>query len=99
MIKKHNLQPASVGDVKLGDDNLTLASDSPVIDKGLNPSSSTYKALFPSEKVYNSETDSYEMKYPEYDTMVELLHTDFFGNQRIHNETIDIGAMEYGASK
>jgi len=85
VIKKQNLQPASVGDVHLNSDNKTLASNSPVIDKGLNPSSATYKQIIDKDDVYNK--------------IVELLKTDNIGNRRVHNGTIDIGAVEYGASK
>jgi len=85
VIKKHNLQPSSVGDVYLNDDNETLASNSPVIDKGLNPSSATYREIIGNDNIYNQ--------------MVELLTTDKIGNARIYNETIDMGAVEYGSSR
>jgi len=85
VIKKHNLQPSAVGDVHLNSDNETLASDSPVIDKGLNPSSATYKKIIDNDDIYNQ--------------MVQLLTTDKVGNRRVHNETIDMGAVEYGSSK
>jgi len=84
-IKKRNLQPASVGDIYLSDDNATLTVDSPVIDKGLNPSSATYKKIIGDDGVYNQ--------------LLEFLKTDKVGNKRIHNGTIDMGAVEYGSSK
>ncbi len=85
VIKKHNLQPTSVGDVNLNEDNETLESDSPVIDKGLNPSSATYKKIIGNDSIYNQ--------------MLELLKTDKVGNKRVHNGTIDMGAVEFGSSK
>ena len=85
VIKKQNLQPSSEGDVYLNNDNETLASNSPVIDKGLNISSATYKKIIDNDDVYNQ--------------MVELLITDKVGNKRVYNGTIDIGAVEYGSSK
>lgn len=85
VIKKNNLQYASIGDIYLSDDNVTLTADSPVIDKGLNPSSVTFKELINNDEVYN--------------TMVELLKTDKIANRRVHNGTIDMGAVEYGSSK
>ena len=85
VIKKNNLQPASVGDLYLNDDNKTLASNSPVIDKGLNPSSATYKTIIDNDNNYNK--------------MVELLKTDMLGNKRVYNGTIDMGAVEYGSGK
>ncbi len=85
VIKKHNLQPASVGDVYLNNDNETLDSSSPVIDKGLNPSSATYKKIIDNDGIYNQ--------------LLELLKTDKVGNKRVHNGTIDMGAVEYGSSK
>ncbi len=81
IIKKHNLQPAIVGDVNLNDDNKTLASDSPVIDKGLNPNSEEFKKLINDDEIYNK--------------ILELLKTDLVGNKRVHNGTIDMGAVEY----
>ena len=100
VIKKSNLQFASVGDVYLNSDNKTLASNSPVIDKGLNPSSATFKKIIGGEEeVYNYETGSYETVYPQYNKMIELLKTDMVGNQRVHNGTVDMGAVEYGSSK
>ena len=99
VIKKHNLQPASVGNIYLTS-KYTLESESPVIDKGLNPSSATYKKIIGGEKkVYNYDTRKYEIKYPQYEKMLELLKTDKLGNKRVHNGTIDMGAVEYGASK
>lgn len=83
-LKKSNLQPASVGNINLASDNQTLTADSPVIDKGLNPSSTSFK------KLIDDET---------YEQIVELLKTDLIGNKRIHNGTIDIGAVEFGSSK
>jgi len=85
VIKKQNLQPSAVGDVHLNNDNETLASNSPVIDKGLNPSSATYKKIIDNDDIYNQ--------------MIQLLKTDKVGNRRVHNETIDMGAVEYGSSK
>jgi len=85
VVKKKNLQPASVGDVYLGSDHKTLASNSPVIDKGLNPSSATYKKIIGDDEVYN--------------ILLKLLKTDMKGNKRVHNGTIDMGAVEFGSSK
>ena len=31
--------------------------------------------------------------------MVELLKTDNVGNKRVHNGTVDMGAVEFGSSK
>jgi len=81
VIKKQNLQPNSVGDINLKDDNKTLFSNSPVINKGLNPSSITFKNLIDNNTTYNQ--------------IIELLQTDMVGNERISNETIDMGAVEY----
>jgi len=85
IIKKNNLQPSSVGDVYLSDDNKTLTEDSPVIDKGLNPSSATYKKIIDNDAVYKQ--------------LLELLKTDMIGNKRVYNGTIDMGAIEYGSSR
>jgi hypothetical protein len=84
VIKKKNLQPSSVGEVYLTS-KYALKSESPVIDKGLNPSSATYKKIIDNDTIYNK--------------MLELLKTDMVGNKRIHNSTIDMGAVEYGSSK
>jgi len=84
VIKKKNLQPASVGEIYLTG-KYALKSESPVIDKGLNPSSATYKKIIGNDSIYNQ--------------MVYLLKTDMLGNKRIHNSTIDMGAVEYGSSK
>lgn len=80
VIKKNNIQPSSVGDVYLNGDNKILASNSPVIDQGLNPSSATYKKIIGDDDIYNE--------------MLELLTTDIDGNSRVVNETIDMGAFE-----
>ncbi len=85
VIKKQNLQPSTAGDIYLNSDNETLANNSPVIDKGLNPSSTTYKKIIDNDEIYNQ--------------MVELLTTDKVGNRRVHNGTIDMGAVEYGSSR
>ena len=84
-VKKNNLQPSSMGDIYLSDDNKTLTEDSPVIDKGLNPSSATYKKIIDNDTVYNK--------------LLKLLKTDMVGNKRVYNGTIDMGAVEYGSSK
>jgi len=80
IIKKSNLQP-SIGDIYLSNDNQTLTEDSPLIDKGLNPSSVTYQKIIGNDTIYNK--------------MVELLTTDRLGNKRINKNTIDMGAVEY----
>jgi len=99
VIKKKNLQPASVGDIYLTS-KYALKAKSPVIDKGLNPSSATYKKIIGGEEeVYNSDTREYETVYPQYEKMLELLKTDKVGNKRVHNGTVDMGAVEYGSSK
>jgi len=85
VVKKKNLQPISIGDVYLNSDHKTLASNSPVIDKGLNPSSETYKKIIGDDEVYN--------------ILLKLLKTDMQGNKRVHNGTIDMGAVEFGSSK
>jgi hypothetical protein len=85
IIKKNNLQPSLVGDIYLSDDNKTLTEDSPVIDKGLNPSSATYKKIIDNDAIYNQ--------------LLELLKTDMVGHKRVHNGTIDMGAVEYGSSR
>ncbi len=83
--KKNLIDPYYDGEIYLNDDNITLASDSPVIDKGLNPSSVTFKDL-----IDNNET---------YDFINEVLISDILGNKRIHNSTIDMGVAEYGSTK
>ena len=99
LIKKKNLQPDSVGDIYLTS-KYALKSKSPVLNKGLNPSSSTYKKLIGGEeKSYNYSTGAYDIIYPQYNKMLELLKTDKVGNKRVHNSTIDMGAVEYGSSK
>ena len=100
VIKKSNLQPASVGEIYFDSDNKKLTEDSPVLDKGLNPSSITYKKIIGGEKrVYNSEIREYELSSPQYNKMVNLLKDDMLGKNRIHNGTIDMGAVEYGSTK
>ena len=84
VIKKKNLQPISVGEIYLTS-KYALKSESPVIDKGLNPSSLTYKKIIDNDTIYNQ--------------MIELLKTDMVDNKRVHNSTIDMGAVEYGSSK
>jgi len=79
-IKKNNLQPSEVGDVYLNSDNKTLSRNSPVIDKGLNPNSTTFKEIFDNDDIYNQ--------------VVELLNTDIDGKPRVVNGTIDMGASE-----
>jgi len=99
VIKKKNLQPVSAGEIYLTSKYI-LKSKSPVIDKGLNPSSATYKKIIGGEEsLYNYNTGTYETTYPQYNKMLELLKTDKVGNKRIHNNTIDMGAVEYGSSK
>jgi len=99
VIKKKNLQPASVGEIYLTS-KYTLESESPVIDKGLNPSSATYKKIIGAEQgSYNYNTREYDIVYTQYNKMLELLKTDKVGNKRVHNSAIDIGAVEYGSSK
>jgi len=83
--KKSNLQPASVGDIYLSDDNVTLLSNSPVIDKGLNIGSTTYKDMISDETVYAR--------------LNEFLTTDKVGNVRVFGDLVDMGAVEYGSSK
>ena len=83
--KKSNLQPASVGDIYLSDDNVTLLSNSPAIDKGLNIGSTTYKDMVNDETIYAR--------------LNELLTTDKVGNVRVFGDLVDIGAVEYGSSK
>ena len=80
IIKKHNLQPSSVGDIYLNSDKKTLSNNSPVIDKGLNPNSTTFKELFDNDDIYNQ--------------VVELLSTDMDGKPRVINGTIDMGSLE-----
>lgn len=99
-IKKNNLQPASAGNIYLATDNKTLTSNSPVIDKGLNPSSTSFKDLIGgATRVYNDQTQENDIVYPKYEEILELLKTDLVGNKRIHNNTIDMGAVEFGSSK
>ncbi len=93
IIKKNNLQQTVVGDIEINEDNLTLKSISPVIDMGLNPENLTFKKLLDDYKEnLRSSTDFYAILYP-------LLGKDIFGNNRIYNSTIDMGAVEYGSSK
>ena len=98
IIKKNNLQSTVVGSIQLNSDNKTLSNNSPVIDKGLNPSSATYKKIINEGETYSP--------YPIvgkdetiYDKLLELLKTDMQGNKRVHNDTIDMGAVEFGSSK
>ena len=35
----------------------------------------------------------------ELNILIELLKTDMKGNKRVHNGTIDMGAVEFGSSK
>jgi len=85
IIDKNNLEPYYDGELYLNDDNITLQSDSPVINKGLNLSSSTFRDL-----IDNNDT---------YDLINEVLISDILGNKRIHNGTIDMGVAEYDSSK
>jgi len=80
IIKKRNLQPASVGEIDLNSDN-TLKANSPAIDKGLNPNSSTFKDLVEDDEIYNE--------------ILENIKIDMNGKARINSGTIDIGAIEY----
>ena len=84
VIKKSNLQYSSVGEVYLTS-KYALESESPVIDKGLNPSSATFKKIIGDDAIYTQ--------------MLELLKTDNVGNKRVHNSTVDMGAVEFGSSK
>ncbi|BCD62481.1 hypothetical protein NitYY0826_C1357 [Nitratiruptor sp. YY08-26] len=80
--KESNLLPSIVGDIRLEDDNITLQSDSPAIDAGLNPDDELFKRYFDNAQ--------------EYAKILKYLKTDYFGNPRIVNGRIDIGASEYG---
>ncbi len=83
LIKRNNLQPAIVGDVKLWVDDLTLKTGSPAIDNGLNPSSQLFE-----------DTIDDGARYAD---IVQKLNNDIFINSRNYNgTTIDIGASEYG---
>ena len=86
-IKRNNLQPVYVGSVKLEDDNLTLMSDSPAIDEGLNPADPVFEDII---NTYDDTGDTYEQ-------IKEMLQKDMFGNQRVHSGIIDVGATEYGS--
>ncbi len=83
ILKKHNLQPSRVGDIRLADDNISLLSGSPAIDAGLNPDTELFRNMFD-----NNDT---------YQEILNYLKTDYFGHQRVVNGVIDLGAMEYGA--
>ena len=83
IVKKSNLLPTDVGDINFADDNITLQSTSPAIDAGLNPTTTLFGNAL-------SEDD--------YKKVLEYLKTDYFGNERIVNGKIDIGASEYGAT-
>jgi len=84
VIKKSNLLPTIVGDITFEDDNITLSANAPVIDNGLNPTDDIFKSAFEDEEIYAK--------------VVEYLKRDYFGNERIVNGKIDIGASEYGAT-
>jgi predicted outer membrane repeat protein len=83
LIKRNNLQPIRVGDIKLWRDDLTLKTDSPAINAGLDPSNSLFEATIDNSDVY--------------DYLLSTLENDIFLNRRDYNNTtIDVGAAEYG---
>jgi len=67
-------------EVLLNNELYTLKSNSLGIDSGLNPTDETFINLF--------DKDTYK-------TILEYLKTDYFGNERIIDGKIDIGASEY----
>ena len=82
-IKKNNLQPQVVGDIFLWFNNLTPKFNSPVINNGLDTDSTLFK-------------DAINSDY-HYANIIQALQKDIFDNNRTYNnETIDIGAAEYG---
>jgi predicted outer membrane repeat protein len=85
IIDKNNLEPYYDGELYLNDDNITLQADSPVIDKGLNPSSSTFRDLIDNDEVYK--------------IIQNELTSDILENNRIHNSTIDMGVSEFNSAK
>ncbi len=82
--KSDNLDPIMVGDIQLSTDNITLLSNSPAIDAGVNPDSETFKSIF------NNQS--------EYQDVLNLLQKDILGYKRVINGSIDLGAMEFGGS-
>jgi len=84
VITNDNIQPKT-RDILFANDGISLQASSEVIDVGLNPESDEYRTII------NSIED--------YRTILDLLKTDKIGNQRIHNNTIDMGAFELGSSK
>jgi predicted outer membrane repeat protein len=91
VLKRNNLQDVYDGSVFLEDDNKTLRANSPAINVGLHPNDTKFE-----ESIINRQPDYVDDLYTE---IKELLKTDFFGNGRIHESAIDIGASEYGSSK
>lgn len=80
--KKNNIQP-SEGTINFSSDLEHLESDAIVINKGLNPTSSSFKNLF-------STTD--------YEIILNLLATDKDDKGRISGGTIDMGPYEVTAA-
>ena len=83
VMKISNIQPSD-SDTLFMEDNITLAENAPVIDQGINPDSDLIQKLFKDDNT-------------TYMTILDHLKTDYFGNERIVNGIIDMGATEYGA--
>lgn len=97
-IKKNNIQPANVGTVNFEEDNKTLQVNSPVIDKGLNPQDEIFKNLIGNAQylVFYDENNFGRPVYKKfYDKIVEILSIDLSDAQRINNNIIDMGVIEF----
>ena len=77
------LDPNTVGNIKLASDEITLENDSPAIDQGLNLEDPIYQNIIQDDATYK--------------VLQTLLKVDYFKHKRVFNQTIDVGASEFGS--
>lgn len=94
-IKKNNIQGV-IGDDIFKAGGFKLSNNSKTIDKGIFTENSTFKELVvPFIKNFNYDSEEETIRYQEY---ISNFKTDIEGNERVKNNFIDLGALEYTES-